>query len=210
MYGGFIVQAAALGTLFVLYARDRWSHLWAGRIGDLAPDLTGRATRVTAVAASVLTLVPAALHLLWASGSERGLSAGRIADRTSDFYVLEAVRVVFVAAAVAGVLMLVLRLGKSRRVATPLALAWVGNDRARPGTDGGVMEHVTVPSSQAPATGIPSDVPGAGPNAGAATAPAVPVNDIPQTPGVSNPAPSSAAPAAPAAPAPAAPAPATK
>jgi len=94
--------------------------------------------------------------------------------------------------------------------ASTLALAWAGNDRARPGVDGGVMERVTVPSSKAPATGIPNDVPGAGPNAGAATAPAVPVNDIPQTPGVSNPAPSTAAPAAPAAAAPAAPAPATK
>ncbi|WP_406860186.1 hypothetical protein ABZO31_07035 [Streptomyces sp. HUAS MG47] len=126
VYGGFIVQALALGTLFVLYARGRWSHLWAGRIGDLAPDLTGRATRATAVTASVLALLPAALHLLWASGAERGLSAGRIADRTSDFHVLEAVRVAFLLVAVAAVLTLVFRLGKARRVGTPLALAWVG------------------------------------------------------------------------------------
>jgi len=93
--------------------------------------------------------------------------------------------------------------------ASTLALAWAGNSRAPASVDGGVMERVTVPSSQAPATGIPSDVPGAGPNAGAANAPAVPVNDIPQTPGVSSPAPSTAAapaPAVPAAPAPAAPA----
>jgi preprotein translocase subunit SecG len=89
--------------------------------------------------------------------------------------------------------------------ASTLALAWSSTGRTATGTDAGVMGRVTVPSSKAPATGIPSDVPGAGPNAGAATAPAVPVNDIPQTPGVSNPAPSTAAPAAPA---PAAPAPA--
>jgi len=96
--------------------------------------------------------------------------------------------------------------------ASTLALAWTSNNRSTGGADAGVMGRVTVPSSKAPATGIPSDVPGAGPNAGAATAPAVPVNDIPQTPGVSNPAPSTAAPAAPAAatPAPAAPAPAGK
>ncbi|VXC77481.1 preprotein translocase subunit SecG [Massilia sp. 9I] len=88
--------------------------------------------------------------------------------------------------------------------ASTLALAWSTSNRSAPTTDGGVMERVTVPSSKAPATGIPNDVPGAGPNAGPATAPAVPVNDIPQTPGVSNPAPSTAAPAAaPAAPAPA-------
>ncbi|MFG2331384.1 hypothetical protein ACGFMM_17355 [Streptomyces sp. NPDC048604] len=126
VYGGFIVQALALGTLFVLYARDRWSHVWAGRVGELAPDLCGRATRVTAVAASVLALVPAALHVLWASGAEWGLSAARIADRTSDYYVLEAVRAGFVVAAAAAVLTLVFRLGKARRVGAPLAAAWIG------------------------------------------------------------------------------------
>jgi len=101
--------------------------------------------------------------------------------------------------------------------ASTLALAWVSNGRTAAGTDGGVMERVTVPSSQAPATGIPSDVPGAGPNAGPTTV--VPANDIPQTPGVAIPAapgqaapapaaPAGAAPAAPAAAAPATPAPA--
>ncbi|MFC0253972.1 preprotein translocase subunit SecG [Massilia consociata] len=93
--------------------------------------------------------------------------------------------------------------------ASTLALAYITNNRTA-GIDGGVMERVTVPSSQAPATGIPSDVPGAGPNAGPATAPAVPVNDIPQTPGVSNPAPSTAPAADAPAAAPAVPAPATK
>ena len=101
--------------------------------------------------------------------------------------------------------------------ASTLALAYFSNGRTAGGSDGGVMERVTVPSSQAPATGIPSDIPGAGPNAGATTV--VPANDIPQTPGVAIPAapgqdaPAAAAPAAPAAPAPApapVPAPATK
>lgn len=31
VYGGFILQGLALGTLFVLYARDRWGHVWRGR-----------------------------------------------------------------------------------------------------------------------------------------------------------------------------------
>ena len=127
VYGGFIVQAITLGTLFVLYARERWSHVWQGRVGDLAPDLSGRAIRVTAVAASVVALVPSALHVLWASGSTRGLAAARIAQRAADFYVLEAVRVVFVAAAVAGTLALLFRLGRSWQVRTPLTLAWVGS-----------------------------------------------------------------------------------
>ncbi|UVW27569.1 preprotein translocase subunit SecG [Massilia sp. H6] len=91
--------------------------------------------------------------------------------------------------------------------ASTLALAYFSNGRTATGADGGVMERVTVPSSKAPAAGIPNDIPGAGPNAGATTV--VPANDIPQTPGVAIPAaPGQDAPA-PAAPA-TAPAPATK
>ncbi|MET7440548.1 hypothetical protein ABZS63_24710, partial [Streptomyces sp. NPDC005568] len=34
VYTGFIVQGLTLGTLFVLYARDRWGQLWRGRLRD--------------------------------------------------------------------------------------------------------------------------------------------------------------------------------
>ncbi|GAA2509335.1 hypothetical protein [Streptomyces gobitricini] len=127
VYGGFIVQGLALGTLFALYARDRWGRAWRGRVGELSPALFRPVVRMTAVAASVLLLVPSALHVLWLSGSEWGLSAGRIAERGSDFYVLEAVRLLFVAAAVVGVLVLVFRVGRSLPVKAPLAAAWVGS-----------------------------------------------------------------------------------
>lgn len=127
VYSGFIVQGLTLGTLFALYARDRWSQVWRGRMRDLSPALSGPVVRVTAVAASVLLLAPSALHVLWLSGSARGLSAGRIAERGSDFAVLEGVRLLFFAAAVTGVLMLVFRLGRSLPVKAPLALAWVGS-----------------------------------------------------------------------------------
>lgn len=79
--------------------------------------------------------------------------------------------------------------------ASTLALAYFGNTRAA-GPDGGVMERVTVPSSQAPAAG-------AGIPTGAAPAPAAPA-DVPTLPA----APAQSAPAAPAQTAPAAPAPA--
>ncbi|SFC16274.1 preprotein translocase subunit SecG [Massilia yuzhufengensis] len=79
--------------------------------------------------------------------------------------------------------------------ASTLALAYFSNTRSS-GPDGGVMDRVTVPVKQAPASGIPNDVPAAAP---AATAPAAPVNDVP-----------AAAAPAPAAAVPAAPAPATK
>jgi len=76
-----------------------------------------------------------------------------------------------------------------------LALAYIGNSGSG-GESGGVMGRVTVPSSQAPATGIPGGAP-------AQTAPA----DVPTLPANSA-APAEAIPAtpAPAAPAPAAPA----
>ncbi len=84
--------------------------------------------------------------------------------------------------------------------ASTLALAYAGNNRTNT-EDEGVMGRVTVPSTQAPATGVPA-------NAGAnvpATAPApaapAPAADVPTLP---------AAPANQAAPAAPAPAPATK
>jgi preprotein translocase subunit SecG len=88
--------------------------------------------------------------------------------------------------------------------ASTLALAYVGNSRTS-GPDEGVMGRVTVPSSQAPATGIPATAP---------AAPAAPAADVPTLPATqaapAAPVPATPAQAAPAAPAPAAPAPATK
>ncbi|MDT9687698.1 hypothetical protein Q5762_04920 [Streptomyces sp. P9(2023)] len=127
VYGGFIAQGLALGTLFVLYVRDRWAHVWRGTLGDLPARLCGTGTRVTAALASLLALVPAAVHLMWASGSTRGLSPAQIARRTDDFYVLEWMRALFVAVAVVGVVFLVFRRARSLSVRTALGLGWVGS-----------------------------------------------------------------------------------
>ncbi|MFF9505975.1 hypothetical protein ACF1BU_06840 [Streptomyces sp. NPDC014724] len=127
VYTGFIVQGLTLGALFVLYARDRWSHLWRGRLSDLPQSPTGPALRVVAVVASLLALVPGAVHLLWATGSTAGLNEARIADRTSDFYALEAVYTVFTAVTVVGVLLLALRRRGALALKVPLALAWGGS-----------------------------------------------------------------------------------
>ncbi|MGW2324779.1 hypothetical protein ACWC5C_03320 [Streptomyces sp. NPDC001700] len=128
VYGGFILQGLALGALFTLYARDRWGHLWRGRIADLPADSPTRgAQRLTAVVATVLTVPPAATHALWAGGSTAGLSAARAADRTSDFYVLEAMYVVFALATAAGALTLAFRAGHRLRLVVPLGLAWIGS-----------------------------------------------------------------------------------
>ncbi|MEU6946858.1 hypothetical protein ABZ957_16760 [Streptomyces sp. NPDC046316] len=127
VYGGFIIQGLALGTLFVLYARDRWGHVWHGSLGALPARLCGAGTRVTAVAASLLALAPAAVHVMWGLGSDRGLSPAQVSRRTDDFYVLEWMRALFIAVAVVTVLLLVLRRTRSLSVRTTLGLAWVGS-----------------------------------------------------------------------------------
>lgn len=127
VYSGFILQGLALGSLFVLYARDRWGHLWRGRLGELSEGTSGRGARALAVAGSVLALLPAALHLLWAAGSTTGLSARRVTELDSDAYVLDAVRLGFVVLAVAATLFLVLRRPVRLRVRTTLALAWTAS-----------------------------------------------------------------------------------
>ncbi|MEU3935283.1 hypothetical protein AB0E85_25120 [Streptomyces sp. NPDC029044] len=123
VYTGFIAQGLALGGLFALYARDRWGHLWRGRVRELPAGSLGPAHRVLAV----LALPPLTLHALWACGVSAGLGEGRAADRGSDFYVLEALYVVFLLAALAGAVLLAFRRGGALPVSVPLALAWVGS-----------------------------------------------------------------------------------
>ncbi|WP_233522021.1 hypothetical protein [Streptomyces triticagri] len=127
VYPGFIVQALALGGLFVLYARDRWGHLWQGRLHGLPRTATAPAQRITACVVAVLALLPAAVHLSWAAGSRAGLNASRAEDYTRDSAVLDLVYVGFTVTAVAGVLLLAFPRGRALPVKLPLALAWVGS-----------------------------------------------------------------------------------
>ncbi|MDQ1011531.1 hypothetical protein QFZ82_006016 [Streptomyces sp. V4I23] len=126
VYGGFILQGLSLGTLFLLYARDRWSHLWQGRVWDLPSAVTGRPVRALTAAGALLALFPAVMHVMWAAGSTVALPAARVAQRTSDFSVLEGVRVAFVAVAVAGTLLLAFRAAPALPVKLPLGAAWIG------------------------------------------------------------------------------------
>ncbi|WP_326706479.1 hypothetical protein [Streptomyces cyaneofuscatus] len=127
VYGGFIVQGLALGTLFALYARERWGHLWQGRLRDLPRTPSSPVLRVAAVAAALVALAPGLAHLFWAAGSTAGLDEGRVAGRTSDFHVLEAVNALFVAAAVTGVLLLAFRREGRLPLRVPLVLVWAGS-----------------------------------------------------------------------------------
>lgn len=123
VYTGFIVQGLALGALFVLYARDRWGYVWQSW-----PDGPGRrASRALAVASAVVALFPAGMHLAWVCGATARLGEGRIADRTGDFHLLEALHFGFLAAAVTGAWLLPFRRGRVLPAKVPLALAWIGS-----------------------------------------------------------------------------------
>lgn len=126
VYGGFILQGLALGALFVLYAKERWGHRLRGRVWDLPSRATGPFMRTTAVAGSLLALLPVTMHVLWAAGSTTALQADRVAQRTTDFYLLEGSRIAFVAVAVTGVLLLAFRPRPALPVRPPLTMAWVG------------------------------------------------------------------------------------
>uniref|UniRef100_A0AAU2VB87 LigA protein n=1 Tax=Streptomyces sp. NBC_00003 TaxID=2903608 RepID=A0AAU2VB87_9ACTN len=127
VYTGFIIQGLTLGTLFALYARDRWGHLWRGRTGELPQGTVRPATRTAAVAVAVLSLLPAGMHALWSTGSATGLSPSMADGRTSDQYVVEALFAAFAVVGAAGVLMLAFGLGRSLPLRVPLALAWLGS-----------------------------------------------------------------------------------
>ncbi|MBI0297152.1 hypothetical protein JBE04_22445 [Streptomyces sp. PRKS01-29] len=127
VYGGFIVQGLALGGLFVLYARRRWGPLWRGRVADLPAQADGALRRPVAVLIALLTAVPAAVHLLWATGSATGLNPERAEDRGADFAVLEGGYVLFALITAVGVLMVGFRAGPTVRLAVPLGLVWIGS-----------------------------------------------------------------------------------
>jgi hypothetical protein len=128
VYTGFVVQALALGGLFILYAWARWGHLWRGKISGLAGQGPARsAQRATALIGSAVMLVPLTVHLLWAAGSTGGLTATQIADRTSDFYALEATYALFAVMTVTGLLLVACPRAGALPLRLPLSLAFVGS-----------------------------------------------------------------------------------
>ncbi|MCA6091678.1 hypothetical protein LE181_05800 [Streptomyces sp. SCA3-4] len=125
VYSGFIVQGLALGALFVLYARGRWGHLWQGSAGDPAARLRGRWPRGAAVAAAVLAVGQAGAHLVWSSGVRTGLPGAMAGRSGADAAVQEAAYVLYGAAAVAGIVLLLSR--RAVPLWVPLLLTGVGS-----------------------------------------------------------------------------------
>lgn len=128
VYGGFTVQALALGGLFAGYLRDRWGWLLRGRIAALPPSATLAAQRACAVAATGLVGLVVAVELHWLGGGTAALSEHQAADRDAAFHLNAASRVLFGLAAAAGVWLLTFRPARwsGVRVGTATLLGWVG------------------------------------------------------------------------------------
>jgi predicted membrane channel-forming protein YqfA (hemolysin III family) len=77
--------------------------------------------------ACAVVLVPLTSHLLWATGSTSGLTATKIAERTSDFYALEAAYVLFAVMTVTGLLLIAFPRAGALPLRLPLFLAFVGS-----------------------------------------------------------------------------------
>ncbi|WP_309055549.1 hypothetical protein [Streptomyces sp.] len=152
VHGGFILQGIALGTLFTLYARDRWGRVWRGRLGGLSARLGGPGVRAAAAAGALLALFPAGVHLLWLCGADTGLSPAQIAGRDADFHVLETQRLAFLVLAVTATLLLVLRRPARWRVRSTLAVAWTASAAA--GCWGAYMSLVSLLPETGPDTAV--------------------------------------------------------
>ncbi|GHH55356.1 hypothetical protein [Streptomyces candidus] len=109
VYGGFIVQGIALGALFVLYAKERWAHLWQGRTGQL-PTAGGGSTAVGGIVA-VLAVAAAVPQALRAAGGD---PAGE-GPLSVDLRIVEGVHAGFAVWCAVSVLALLLRPGRGRR-----------------------------------------------------------------------------------------------
>ncbi|MEV4441865.1 hypothetical protein AB0K09_23215 [Streptomyces sp. NPDC049577] len=134
--------------LLALYAGERWSPLWRGRVAGLAHCLSGHGQRAVAGAVALLALWPATVRLLWAAGSTAGLSAGVAERYGGESAAGEAAFVLYAVMTVAGLVPLVLRRGGRLPLRVPLLCAGVGP--ATLGTWGGWLPAV---ASVAPGRG---------------------------------------------------------
>jgi hypothetical protein len=123
VYTGFVLQALALITLFVLYGRERWGHLLRGPVtpGGGTPAVP----RSFAVPAAFGALLPAAVHAVEAFRAD-----------ASEVAITEAAFTLFALLAAAG-LLLAARHGGARPLGVPFAAVWAGSGCWPAGAPGG-------------------------------------------------------------------------
>ncbi|TYK48225.1 hypothetical protein [Actinomadura decatromicini] len=126
VYTGFTLQGIGLVTAFVLYARDRWTHVFTVRTEDIPRGATHRLQVLLARTAAVFAVLFAAVHLFWACGGTAGLIAEEYLSRGPARQTVDGVMGLLALVAAAALLASVGRARRPRRFAVPLAGAWVG------------------------------------------------------------------------------------
>lgn len=122
VYLGFGAQAVGIAATFVLYVRARWTEVIAVRLSERPANSSQPALTVIGWGVAVLLAPVVVIRLLWSLGSTWGLADGRgVPERLA-----EGASAFFAAAAIAGVLMLILRRPGRLRAWTPVVLAWIG------------------------------------------------------------------------------------
>lgn len=120
VYGGFMLQAVGLGTLFASYAAQRWGAVWQGRtMAGLDDRGILPALRVAAVAAVVVGLTPVAVR------------AGRVIGIVDDLSLrerfTEGMYASFAVLGMVGILMLAFARHRSTSLLPVLVTTWVGS-----------------------------------------------------------------------------------
>lgn len=126
VYGGFIAQGIALVALFGIYVSERWGAMLRCRIRDLGNTPTAPVQRIAAVAAAATAALPIGFHLLWATGSERGISDYLSDDRGPYSYTSDAVLAALCVAGVVGAWLIAFRRAPGRPLLLPVGLGWLG------------------------------------------------------------------------------------
>ena len=127
VYGGFLVQAVALLTGFILYAHVRWGELLRLRMLQPAP---GPTPRLLAGAGAVAAVVYAVANIAWAVAGE-SLAAPPNFDTAAQKSLLVSTGLLALAGASAVRQLVhrrsIRRLSESARIWAPLSLGWVGS-----------------------------------------------------------------------------------
>lgn len=146
VYGGFIVEGAVLVGAFALYAHERWGAFLRFPVRDLAAFPARGRILVRAFAGMAVLFLFAAgvLRVVWAAGSDLGMTDAWIADRDAVARWLDLTQGGLALAGAAGILVLAFGLGGGR-VRVPLAAAWTGTAAA--GAAGGGMGMVSALAS---------------------------------------------------------------
>ncbi|WP_029089687.1 hypothetical protein [Brevibacterium album] len=126
VYLGFGAQAIGIAASFVLYARDRWNRVLTGRLAERCANPSKRALLFLGWGVGLLLAVVSTVRLCWSLGATWGLSAHMIQSRGLPERLADGTSALFAAAALAGLLMLTLKVPGRWRVWVPLSLAWVG------------------------------------------------------------------------------------